>query len=223
MLNPSESYEREVANALAMLRDSMWRSCGSSGGICVEDVVVESFAMLEGSYSVTVLRSGAPYETKMKIYKIYRDLVDEVNSYGRKVLGHDLLKPGWLREPKIHRLSVRVRGKNIPKDAVVEVMGHNQYSVKERINPKENVFSLAEGEYLVRLTIEGSVSAQKQVMLDKDTELDLYYQEPQKMPQRQAVRKIPRDLSIYTGDPSLKVLYIALALIAVSIALQILR
>ncbi|MEM2203924.1 MAG: hypothetical protein QXI22_06170 [Sulfolobales archaeon] len=205
-----------------MLRDSMWRSCGSSDGMCSEEVVVESFEMLKGSYNVIVLRSGAPYETKMKIYKIYRDLVDEINSYGKRVLGHDLVEPRWLREPRIYRLSVKVKGKNIPKDAVVEVVGSN-YSEKERVNPKEIAFNLAEGEYIVRLSIEGSIAVQKQVFLDRDSELELSYQEPQKVVQRQAVKKIPREVSIYIGDPSLRILYIAVALIAISIVLQIIR
>ncbi|GAY25062.1 hypothetical protein ATG_02650 [Desulfurococcaceae archaeon AG1] len=190
--------------------------------MCSEEIVVESFEMLKGSYSVIVLRSGAPYETKMKIYKIYRDLVDEINSYGKRVLGHDLVEPRWLREPRIYRLSVKVRGKNIPKDAVVEVIGSN-YSEKERVNPKENAFNLAEGEYIVRLSIEGNIAVQKQVFLDRDSELELSYQEPQKVVQRQAVKKIPREVGIYIGDPSLRILYIAVALIAISIVLQIIR
>ncbi len=212
-----------MANTLAILRESMWRSCGSSDGMCGEEVVVESFETLKNSYRAVVLRSGAPYETKMKIYRLFRDLVEEINSYGKKALGHDLLETGWVREPRVYRLSVRVRGRNIPKEAVIEVIGHNQYSEKEKINPKENVFNLAEGEYLVRLTIEGGVAAQKQVFLDRDSELELSYQEPQRLVQRQITRKVSREITIYARDLSLKILYIAIALIAIAAALQILR
>lgn len=191
--------------------------------MCSEEVVIESFETLKSNYRVVVLRSGAPYETKMKIYRFFRDLVDEINSYGRRALGRDLLDTEWLREPRVYRLSVRIKGRNIPKEAVIEIIGNNQYSEKERINPKENVFNLAEGEYLVRLTIEGSVAAQKQVFLDKDSELELLYQEPQKLVQRQVTKKVSREITTYARDPSLRIIYIAITLIAVAAALQILR
>jgi len=160
-LDPGDMYERELANTLIFLRESMWRSCGSSGGLCGEEVVTGSLDLLRNSYNLLVLRSGAPYEVKMKIYRIFKELLDEINSYGKKNLGHDLVTTEWLREPKLYRLSVRVRGKNIPREAVVEVIGHNYYSEKDKVNPRENIFNLAEGEYLVRLSIEGNVAVQK--------------------------------------------------------------
>jgi len=222
-LDSSNAYERELAQSLVVLRESMWRSCGSSGGICGEEVVASSLDFLKSSFNLLVLRSGAPYEVKMKIYRVFRDLVEEINSYGRRSLGHDLLSTEWLREPRIYRLSVRVRGRNIPREAVVEVIGHNSYSEKDKVNPRENVFNLAEGEYLVRLSIEGSVAAQKQVFLDRDYELELVYQEPQRVQQRQREARSSRAALLYPGDTSLKILYISIALIALSAALQILR
>jgi len=222
-LDSTNVYERELAQSLVVLRESMWRSCGSSGGLCGEEVVASSLDSLRSVFNILVLRSGAPYEVKMKIYRVFRDLVDEINSYGRRNVGHDLLATEWLREPRVYRLSVRVRGRNIPKEAVVEVIGHNHFSEKDRVNPRENIFSLAEGEYLVRLSIEGSIAAQKQVFLDRDYEVELVYQEPQKVQQKPREARGVMKVITYPRDPSLKILYISIALIAVSAALQILR
>ncbi len=224
-LDPGDVYERELANTLIFLRESMWRSCGSSGGLCGEEVVIGSLDLLKNSYNLLVLRSGAPYNVKMKIYKIFRDLVDEINSYGERNLGHDLVTTEWLREPRLYRLLVRVRGKNIPREAVVEVIGHNHYSEKDKVNPRENIFNLAEGEYLVRLSIEGNVAAQKQIFLDRDYEVELVYQESPKVSQKQKVveKRIARKVFTYPGDPSRKILYISIALIALSAILQMLR
>jgi len=79
-LDPGDVYERELANTLIFLRESMWRSCGSSGGLCGEEVVIGSLDLLKNSYNLLVLRSGAPYDVKMKIYRIFKDLVNEINS-----------------------------------------------------------------------------------------------------------------------------------------------
>jgi hypothetical protein len=224
-LDPGDVYERELANTLIFLRESMWRSCGSSGGLCGEEVVIGSLDLLKNSYNLLVLRSGAPYDVKMKIYRIFKDLVDEINSYGKKNLGHDLVTTEWLREPRLYRLLVRVRGKNIPREAVVEVIGHNHYSEKDKVNPRENIFNLAEGEYLVRLSIEGNVAAQRQIFLDRDYEVELVYQESPKVSQKQKLveTRIARKVFTYPGDPSLKILYISIALIALSAILQMLR
>ncbi len=224
-LDPGNVYERELANTLIFLRESMWRSCGSSGGLCGEEVVISSLDLLKNSYNLLVLRSGAPYNVKMKIYRIFKDLVDEINSYGKRNLGHDLVTTEWLREPRLYKLLVRVRGKNIPREALVEVIGHNHYSEKDKVNPRENIFNLAEGEYLVRLSIEGNVAAQKQIFLDRDYEVELVYQESPKVSQKQKLveKRIARNVFTYPGDPSLKILYISIVLIALSAILQVLR
>jgi len=201
----------------------MWRSCGSSGGLCSEEVVAGSLDLLKSSYNLIVLRSGAPYDVKMKIYKIFRDLVDEINNYGRRNLGHELIDSEWLREPRLYKLVVRVRGRNIPRDAVIEVVGHNHYSEKESVSPGENIFKLAEGEYFIRLSIRGSAVAQKQVLLDSDQEVELVYQEPQRVSQKHRETRRYRNIIVYSGDPSIRVLYISIALIVASIVLQIIR
>jgi hypothetical protein len=159
----------------------------------------------------------------MKIYKIFRDLVDEINNYGRRNLGHELIDSEWLREPRLYKLVVRVRGRNIPRDAVIEVVGHNHYSEKESVSPGENIFKLAEGEDFIRLSIGGSAVAQKQVLLDSDQEVELVYQEPQRVSQKQRETRRYRDIIVYSGDPSIRVLYISIALIVASIVLQIIR
>ncbi|MDT7890160.1 MAG: hypothetical protein RQ885_14455 [Desulfurococcales archaeon] len=222
-LSSEDIYERELANTLIYLRESMWRSCGSSGGLCGEEVVINSLDLLKSSYNTLVLRSGAPYSAKIKIYRLFKDLIEEINGYSKRNLGHDLLSTDWLREPRQYRLIVRVKGRNIPREAVVEVIGHNHYSQKEKVNPKENVFNLAEGEYLVRLSIEGSVASQKQVFLERDYEIELVYQEPQKMHQKQGESRVVKKVLTYSLDPSIKVLYISIALITLSAILQLLR
>lgn len=222
-LNVQNIYERDMAQTLDLLRESMWRACGSSGGICDEDIVVSSLESLRTNYTVNVIKPGAPYSVKMRLYKIYRDLVDEINRYGRSTLGRDLVKTDWLEEPKLYSLQVKIRGKSPPREAYIEVVGSNDYREREEASPKGNVFRLAGGEYSVRLVINERVAAQKQIFLQGDAEVELAYQEIPRSSFKQKEIKSPRPLGILLADSSVKMLYVSIALIIASAVFQILR
>jgi hypothetical protein len=191
---------------------------------------------LKTGFELIITKYSAVKNAKTRIIDIVRKIAEGVNEYTKTSIGREILDTSWVTTPATYRVRITIK-RDIDPEAKIEII--NEAGIKLTIEPKnrEARTELAKGAYMIRLVSRGIVYAQKRIEVYKDnTEVEITPKETQKNQGKNMIRirkyrESPiklnlgyrlSDIIIGFRDPSMRLIYISLLLLAASIILQIL-